>query len=1325
LTTRVRILIAGDCGAAEWEQWQAARAASPYAARIVLQRVPRAQRSVGLGYGETVRWSDLRDDTDCRRQIIEHAAAVLEEPPSRPLPQRTGTGRGIVILSHAETDLLALERARAHLPADFPPVAGYSFNELGTEPLSCQVVIARVHGPVPEEITARAQAEGWSLVAISGVGAPVGALAAYFQAGGVRNIAQALRFAAREYLGINVSFEPPEQMPAHGLYHPDLLVTTADEWNEYRDPARPLIAVLFYRAHVLSGNLQFVDEMLRALESRGCAAIGIFTSSLRDVDSSGMPLSLTLLPAAPDVVVNTVSYPVVSRSSLEPGPDSSSCFEALGSPLLQAICCGTTRNAWQAAAHGLSPVETAMNVALPECDGRVIAVPVSFKESHRYLPDAERVGRVADLARRFATLRRKSNAEKRIAVVLANSGGKAQRVGDAVGLDTPASLLRWLMAMRQAGYEVGALPASPEELMTALLAAGCYDERHPVTPETPWQMPRRQYLQWFQAQSAGFQQSVRDLWGAPCASGPTLPAPFWRSDRPLLRGGPLWVAHEPHSDRGSYLFCGLRLGNVFVAIQPPRSFGIDAETAYHAPDLPPCHHYVAFYRWLADVWGADALIHFGTHGTLEWLPGKSLALSADCAPDALLGDMPHFYPFIVNNPGEGAQAKRRTHAVIVDHLVPPLTQAECHGALASLARLVEEYYRAEVLDPSKLPVLRRQIWDLVCEAQLATDLKELRRERHGNHDHGWDDRLTANGTPRALDLLSGRGFAHLLEDLDAYLCDLGRAQIRGGLHVFGQAPQGTELIDLLFAVLRGANGPAASLIDGVTCACGIRPADLRDARGLWKGPAPEVLSVGIGPTAGQIRAAIDGLARRLLCELAADEFRAAGVAGLIERTFVDAAADVERTLLFACEVLVPNIARTSDETRHLLQGLDGRYVPAGPAGAPTRGMAHVLPTGRNFYTLDPRGLPTQAAWTTGLELANLLTARHFADTRRWPESVAMSVWGTPTLRTGGDEIAQALALIGVRPVWDLETRRTCGTEIVPLSDLGRPRIDVTLRVSGFFRDSLAVLIDLFDAAVQRVAALDESAEQNFIRKHWLAEGSSPRVFGPRPGAYGTGLLQTFDDGTWRTAEDLASIAVTSGGWALGGGSAVAALETFRRQLARTDLVVQCHDSREQDLFDASDYFEFSGGLAAAAAAASLYFADSSDPGHLQVRTLQMEALRVYRSRVVNPKWLEAMQRHGSRGALEMASTVDCLFGYAATTGIVTDWMFEGVARAFVGAAQAQAFLERCNPWALNSIAERLLEAEQRGLWSPLPQTSALLRAAMLESEAAVEEGASS
>ncbi len=1404
--SRVRILVGTvSTDEAPWRDWQLARATSAYAQRIVVQRVSRSSEAavsaqVGIGFGESLRWFAPIFGPDERRLIVAYAGAVLEshgfpDVPAALLPflqsavaasrepsvSERAVTEGLFLLSHAETDLLALEQARGRLPVEFPKVTAHSLlgvpssEELlalfGEHRSPSLLTIVRIHGTVASvpgltQLVGLAQREGWGLIVISGVGdatemlprtpnikPEVAAnLTAYFMAGGVANLSQALRYAAVQLLGLEIPFELPRVMPAHGLYHPDLLVTDTAEWEASIGAGQTTAAVVFYRAHVLSGNLAFVDVMLRALEARGFAAIGLFTSSLRDRDSTGIPRVFRLLTAFPDIVVNTISFPVFTLSPFEStlsAGDDSAPFTTIGAPLIQAICCGTPRALWHESARGLAPAEAAMNVALPECDGRIIAVPVSFKESHRYVPDPERTQRVADLAQRLATLRRKPAAQVRVAIVLSNAGGKAQRVGGAVGLDTPASLLRWLADMRRAGYGVGPLPESADELMGRILADGCYDDRHPIHPETAWRKSRASYCNWFHAQGAQFQRSLTETWGEPNATGPTIPAPFWRDNKQSTRRSPLLSLREPHTDQTDYLFSGLAFWNVVVAIQPPRGFGVDPEVVYHAPDLPPCHHYAAFYRWLAEDWKADAVIHFGTHGTLEWLPGKSIALSAECAPDALLGDLPLIYPFVVNNPGEGAQAKRRTHAVIIDHLVPPLTHADTYGPLATLARLVEEYYRAEVLDTNKLPVLRRQVWDLVRTERLEDDLKQIRVQRHGNHEHPWDERTNEEGIPRALDKLSGRGFAHLLEDLDAYLCDLGRAQIRGGLHVFGAPPEGTALIDLLFAVLRSPNGNVPSLVDAVTRAVGIDPVILRAAHGVWAEPVPQVLRGEVSGvlSAGHVRTALDDLSRVILRELAGYEFSAAAIDEMVARRFAKsseaARSDLDEVLRFTCETLAPALARTTDETRHLLAALSGAYVPAGPSGSPSRGMAHVLPTGRNFYTVDPRGLPTPAAWATGSGLAREALARHFAEKGQWPESIALTVWGTPTMRTGGDDIAQALALIGVRPLWEVETRRARGFEVIPLAELARPRIDVTLRVSGFFRDAFPALMHLFDEAVQRVARLEESESENFIRKHWLAEvailerqgcdvaeaqrRASYRVFSSKPGAYGTGLMQLMDSSQWRDSNDLAEAFLLWGGWAFSPQTTdgVEAVESFRRKLAGVDLVLHNQDNLEQDVFDSTDYFEFQGGLVAATAAVaehppSAYFGDSSDPTRPRVRTLQAETLRVYRSRVVNPKWLEAMRRHGYRGGLEMAATVDAMFGFAATAGVVTDWMFEGIAANFAD-GPSRAFLEKTNPWALNAIVERLVEAQQRQLWSADPLTLKRLRETLLESEAAVEE----
>jgi len=1397
---RIRLLIAHASAdkPASWGDWLALRATSVNARRIALQVVMRPDcdaEAVGVGFGERLRWFSPVDDLHARRLIIDYADQVLQsgwvevpEPlrallrgASEPVGAQVGAvGSGIVLLSHAETDLLVLERVKALLPEGFPTVTGCSLlgitrtdellQRVGT--LSADTaVIVRVHGtshsvPGLQGMRDAANQGGWKLVSISGVDASAESLtrsadvsaafterlARYFLEGGPANVAQALRYTAAVLLAVNVSHELPASMPAHGLYHPDLLITTPEEWAAHRDPQQREAWVIFYRAHVLSGNLEFVDRIIRALQARHLNALGVFTSSLRERDGEGVPHALRLLSSPSDIFVSTIGFPVFTLTSLA-APSAAtrpSPFELLGRPLLQGICCGTPRAEWRNSKRGLSSSEAAMNVALPECDGRVGGPPVSFKEEHRYVPDRERIERFADLTLRMVELQSIPNAEKRVAVVLNNVGGRAERIGNAVGLDAPASVLRLLAALRDAGYVVGELPPSADALMDRLLARGSYDDAHPLDMGAAWAMPRARYAHWFRAQSPGFRESMVRQWGEPQDHGQTHAPPLWHASKESARPKTLLMLGEPHSTEDCYLYSGLQFGNVLLSVQPPRAYGMDASAMYHALDVPPTHHYTAFYRWLADQWGAHAVVHMGAHGTLEWLPGKSMALSADCAPDVLLGDLPLIYPFVVNNPGEGAQAKRRTHAVIIDHLTPPMVEAGFYGALSSLARLVEEYYRAEVLDVAKLPVLRQQIWELVRTANLEEDLRQLRLERHGDHAHGWDDRLTDAGIPRALDQLSGKGFAHLLEDLDAYLCDLGRAQIRGGLHILGEAPSGAGLIELLRTVTQSPNGPVHALPRALADCIGLDLASLDAATGLWQSPRPSSLKLAstTAVTVAEVRNAVNALCVRLLEDLARHRFDESVIDGALERHLGDAGATGRGSLIevlrFVCSNLVPNLERTSDEIRNILAALEGRYVAAGPAGSPQRGMAHVLPTGRNFYTVDPRALPTQAAWSVGRAVAEQTIAHYHAEHGTYPEGIALSIWGTPTMRTGGDDFAQALALIGVQPCWEAQSRRTLGIEVIPLQELGRPRIDVTLRVSGFFRDAFASLIHLFDEAVRTVARLDEPAELNFVRKHWLGdtqilEGkvlpdtgtdaatlAGYRVFGSRPGAYGAALMEVLEAGAWNTRGDLADAAVRAGSWVYGRDTAEAfeSPELLRRQLARTDLVLHTLDSATEDLFSSSEVFEFQGGLIAAVTAEtsrhpSAYIADTSLPEKPAIRTLGLEASRILRARVLNPRWHEAMRAHGYRGAAEMAATVDAIFGFSATADIVTDAMFERIAQTFT-TGDNREFLDQYNVWALHAIAERLLEAQQRGLWDASPRALESLQAALLASEEIME-----
>ncbi len=694
------------------------------------------------------------------------------------------------------------------------------------------------------------------------------------------------------------------------------------------------------------------------------------------------------------------------------------------------------------------------------------------------------------------------------------------------------------------------------------------------------------------------------------------------------------------------VFAGLDLGHVFIAVQPPRGFGEDPIAVYHSPELPPTHHYLAFYRWLDLGWGADAVVHAGKHGTLEWLPGKGVGLSAACAPDAALGDLPLVYPFVVNDPGEGTQAKRRGHAVIIDHLLPPMTRAETYDDLARLEALLDSYAQVASLDPSKLPAIRRQVWELLVTASLHQD-------------------LGVSAPP------DGEAFDQLILHVDGYLCELKDAQIRGGLHVLGRPPVGEAQLELVLAMTRLAQGPVPSLRETVAAQLGFD---------LAAGRRSEV-------------DAVEASCRSQLaaCQAAGWEYRGP-----------------DPTLGWVCSVLVPALGRTPDEVSNLLAALDGRYVPAGPSGAPTRGMAHVLPTGRNFYSVDPKALPSPLAWEVGCRLADRLIERHLAEEGTYPSSIGLVVWGTAAMRTGGDDMAEALALLGVRPVWGAENGRVAGVALIPDAELGRPRVDVVLRISGFFRDAFPHLIGLFDDAVALAG--------------FGADGD-PRIFGAKPGAYGSGILALLDSRDWRSDDDLAAVYQAWGGYSYGrAGMGVPAAEAMKRRFAAIDIAVKNQDNREHDIFDSDDYLQDHGGMVATIRALTgrqpkAWFGDSADPARPKVRSLAEEAARVVRSRVINPKWIAAMSAHGYKGAFELAATVDYLYGYDATAHVVEDWMYERVTAAYVADPEVRKFLERSNPWALRSIAERLLEAAERGLWAaPTAEALATLRAALLEAE---------
>jgi len=1289
----------------------------------------------------------------------------------------------IMLLSHADTDLLTLMKAAETMPEELK-VSGFSLNALRTEDQmhvlitgemsKAKVIVVRCHGPlhcIPgfDRLKATCATRGQSLVLVSGCGenttefsetihTPLDVMqtaASYLDLGGAANFGELFRFLSDRLMLTGYGYAAASAMPEHGIYLPETEGATFEDWQRQADPAKPTAAVLFYRAHRMSGNTNFIDAMTAALESQGLNALCVFTSSLKALED-GRPAVFRLIEGRTDVLVSTLSFALgeVNTGSVTDAGDGVGAFDALGIPVVQAIASGMPRGAWEGSRRGLNALDTAVNVAIPEFDGRIVSVPVSFKErsaagaEHLYVAHADRVKRVAGIAARLAALRRTPNRDKRIAFVLTNSAAKAAQVGGAVGLDSAASLLTTLRAMRARRYSIAALPDTSDALMQDLLRRGTYDDMYPLDPARAQRFSRTGYRAIFTKFPEKAGRRMQDFWGQPQDRGPSI-LPAKKTDKKLLPtiGGKVVSIdqEEPWGDDRDYLFAAMELGNALIALQPPRGYGIDPDAIYHTPDLPPTHHYAAFYRWLATPqadggWGADAIVHMGKHGTLEWLPGKGIGLSGECYPDLLLGDLPLVYPFILNDPGEGSQSKRRAHAVVVDHMTPPMTTAETYGALAELNQLVNEYYAVEKLDPAKLPYLQQQIWELVERTNLKADLdmKTMLTRERGDHTHEWDDALTPEGVPTTLASMTGNEVAHLIEDLDGYLCELGMAQIRDGLHILGQMP---PMPEMLRSLTRLANINVPSLQASLATAFGFDLARLLDAPGERLEEDRQLLGVTCY-THADVLETLDRAALDLFTMLETLGFRAEAIEEVQRAVLGLATAEMTAALQFACVELVAKLEQTGDEIEHLLDALEGKYVPAGPAGAPTRGMAHVLPTGRNFYAVDPRALPSQAAWRVGQQLAHEAVERFRAEEGSYPEMMGLSVWGTSQMRTHGDDVAEAFALLGVRPVWSLQSRRLESVAVIPLGELGRPRIDVTLRISGFFRDAFPHLIELFDEAVGMVVELDEPLDQNFPRKHYLADLAKHhtmpdheaqaqaryRIFGSKPGSYGAGILPLMETGNWKNDDDLARAFLAWGGYAYGKGTeGVDAQPVFTERLKSIQVALHNQDNREHDIFDSDDYFQFHGGMVASIRALTgnqpkAYFGDSSRPESAQVRDLKEEALRVYRSRVVNPKWIESIKRHGYKGGLELAATVDYIFGFDATAHIAPDFVYEGLAEHYALAPEMRAFFEASNPWALHAIAERLLEAARRELWeAPAAETLEKLRGILLDTETLLEE----
>ena len=1089
-------------------------------------------------------------------EIVE--AIDLRQPPG-----------DIAVLSFAESDLTGLVAAWALEQHGLPSVRLTQLSDL-RHPLSidlwidrvgrhAKVILVRLLGGLDfwrygvDRLTAIAREHGIALALLPGEdrddprlaelstmpGTELNCLLAFFREGGTENLRALLRRLAR-HAGAELEMHQPRPVPRTAGYLPGIGPVDLDRLVASLAPGRSVVPIVFYRAMLLAADLAPIDALCAALAARGLAPAPLVVPSLKD-EAAAAFLRGALARLEPAVIVTTTAF--AAGNAAEPTP-----LDGPEVPVLQVVIANTKRDAWRDSPRGLGAADLAMHVVLPELDGRVLAGAIAFKHPlppHEGLaftalankPEPDRVAMVAERIAALVRLQGTRRADRRVAVLMPDYPGAPGRTGYAVGLDVPESVIALLADLKQAGYTGDDAPQTARALLEAVGSV----PSHSSLENEETSLSLVDYARLAATLPSNLMARVEAAWGEPTA--------------------------DPDVRDGAFRFRALVCGNMIVALAPDRGRASERRADYHDPALPPRHALVAFGVWLRHRAKVHALVHMGAHGTLEWLPGKAVALSESCYPETIVGPLPVIYPFIVSNPGEAAQAKRRVAAVTIGHAPPPLVSRTLSGDARELERLVDEYAQADGLDRRRRERLARLIVEhakrsgLGREAGVATDLdpdQALRR-------------------------------------IDAWLCDLKDLRVKDGQHVYGR----------------------------------VAP----DADPLWQ-----------------------------------------------------ASASAERTALLAA--------------------LDGRRVAPGPAGSPERGRRDVLPTGRNLFTADPRALPTRTAFDLGRLAADEVLRGYLQAHGEMPRALVIDLWGSATLRTGGEEIAQGLALMGCRPVWDHATARVTGIEVEATGAIGRPRVDVTWRVSGLFRDMFPTQIALIDAAVRAVAARDEPSEENPLASAARANlGAMPaRVFGTAPGAYGTGIEHLLGREHDRAALGAAYLAAASHSYGAVADHGTAMPDAFAARVATADLLVHTSDDPGRDVLEGVADVGFVGGFAAAAAmlgrAPDLVMLDVTDPQRPRARPLPVALARIVRGRAVDARFIAGQMRHGPRGAAELAETVDRLIDFAETTGAVSSTLIDLVHEAYLANPNVRAFLLHENPAAARAIAERLAHARRQGLWHP-------------------------
>lgn len=1095
-----------------------------------------------------------------------------------------------------------------------------------------------------------------------------------------------------------VGFGKPDPIHWCGIFHPRAKKVYTDLESYAKDfcqPDRLNVGILFYRDEWVWGDLTYQSALVEEIERQGMNAICVFSNGIPDA-SMGMPSLPEVFQRFffkdginyIDCLLNVQKFSLTGTGAIK-----LEVLKKWNIPVLAAYSIMTEYEEWKQSLEGMNAMEVSISISLPEFDGIVHGVPIAYKKvlpngDVRYMPISERIVRMVRKAKKWAILRHKKNADKKIAIVFHNYPPKNSNIGSAVGLDTIESIRRLLVAMKERGYKLASLPPDGKEFIKELTYNATNDKELLTDKqiEAAEKLAGSDYKSFYE----GFEQKVQAQmvhdWGK-------APGEVMNYD-------------------GNLLVPGTMNGNVFVTVQPARGYGEDPSRLYHDPLVAPTHHYLAFYYWIRDVWQADAVAHIGTHGNLEWLPGKNAGLDCTCYPDLSIGDLPNIYPYHMTITGEGIQAKRRGAACLIEHLPAPQTQAGVYDELEEVEKAIDEYIHFTSAQPENLEQLKSIVFEKVKKADLEDEVPY-------EADTSFDD---------------------YLGKLHNYISDVKQMEVHNGLHILGQNPEEQRLLDYLWVITRLNNGEIPSLQEAIAECYGVSYDDLVN----YSSHVYEPLKVTYGIL-------IDIIFKRnyeLLAVLQANKFTAEAIDIVLGLEWLQNASEAAKTKLrIVCEFInsniYPKLMLTVQEKDNFLRGFEGEYIEPGPSGSPGAGGADLLPTGRNFYGVDPRTLPTEAAYAIGKQLGDDAINRFIEEEGRYPESVGIVMWSGANMRSHGQCVAEYLYLMGVRPKYQSGSRRINGLEVIPLYELQRPRIDVTARISGLFRDSMPSLITLMDRAVLMVAALDEPEDMNYVKKHVGMDAeeleqagldkkeawrqAAYRVFGDAPGTYGAGVAALLECKNWDTVDDIANVYVRWGGHAYGGKTRGEFMpELFRKRMNQVDIAIKNEDNHDTNMLSSDDYNAYHGGMIATVKsirgkAPKGYAGDSTDKSRIKLHSVQEQAKRIFRSEAINPKFIQGMMEHGYKGAADMSNMVAHSFQWDATSEVMEDWMYEKYAEKYMLDPKVQEWLRDVNPWALQRMTEVMLEAEQRQMWKAKPETLEALQELYLSMEGEIEE----